>query len=232
VTLATRRARFAGWSRKSARLPREAWVLIAANAVAALGYGVVSPVLPAFARTFGVSLGAVTFSITIFSVMRLFSAPPTGLLVQRLGERLVYVAGLAPAEGQTVADVFYLNAAHALAPKLAPDGHGLIWLPEEAFSTAFAPNASATEQALLSALQRPISAACITVPVSRPLWMDIPSWYLLAKDDRMIVAQTQRFMAERMQATVRAYPVDHTPSVTAPEVVTELLHDVLRQING
>src|SRR6202000_81038 len=80
------RARFAGWSRKSARLPREAWVLIAANAVAALGYGVVSPVLPAVARTFGVSLGAVTFSITIFSVMRLFSAPPTGLLVQRLGE--------------------------------------------------------------------------------------------------------------------------------------------------
>ena len=40
------------------------------------------------------SLGAATFSITIFSVMRLFSAPPTGLLVQRLGERRVYVAGL------------------------------------------------------------------------------------------------------------------------------------------
>ena len=76
------------------KLPREAWVLIAANAVAALGYGVVSPVLPAFARTFGVSIGAATFSITIFSVMRLFSAPPSGLLVQRLGERSVYVAGL------------------------------------------------------------------------------------------------------------------------------------------
>ena len=69
-------------------------MLIAANAVAALGYGVVSPVLPAFARTFGVSMGAVTFAITVFSVMRLFSAPPTGLLVQRLGEQWVYVAGL------------------------------------------------------------------------------------------------------------------------------------------
>ncbi len=69
VTLATRRPRFGGWGRKSTRLPREAWVLIAANAVAALGYGVVSPVLPAFARTFGVSLGTVTFSITIFSVI-------------------------------------------------------------------------------------------------------------------------------------------------------------------
>jgi MFS transporter, ACDE family, multidrug resistance protein len=69
-------------------------VLIGANAVAALGYGVVSPVLPAFARTFGVSMGAVTFSITIFSVMRLCFAPPTGLLVQRLGEQWVYLSGL------------------------------------------------------------------------------------------------------------------------------------------
>jgi len=69
-------------------------VLIGANAVAALGYGVVSPVLPAFARTFGVSMGAVTFAITIFSVMRLCFAPPTGLLVQRLGEQWVYLGGL------------------------------------------------------------------------------------------------------------------------------------------
>ncbi len=94
MTLATRRARFGGWSRKSTRLPREAWVLIAANVVAALGYGVVSPVLPAFARTFGVSMGAVTFAIIVFSVMRLGFAPPTGLLVQRLGEQWVYLAGL------------------------------------------------------------------------------------------------------------------------------------------
>ena len=68
--------------------------MIGANAVAALGYGVVSPVLPAFARTFGVSMGAVTFAITIFSVMRLCFAPPTGLLVQRLGEQWVYLGGL------------------------------------------------------------------------------------------------------------------------------------------
>jgi ACDE family multidrug resistance protein len=68
--------------------------LIAANAMAALGYGVVSPVLPAFARTFGVGIGAVTFAITVFSLMRLCFAPPSGLLVQRLGERPIYVAGL------------------------------------------------------------------------------------------------------------------------------------------
>jgi MFS transporter, ACDE family, multidrug resistance protein len=109
VTLATRRARFGGWSRKSTRLPREAWVLIAANAVAALGYGVVSPVLPAFARTFGVSMGAVTFAIIVFSVMRLCFAPPTGLLVQRLGEQRVYLAGLLIVSVSTGVSAFVQN---------------------------------------------------------------------------------------------------------------------------
>lgn len=136
---------------------------------------------------------------------------------------LAYVAALAPAEGETVADVFYRNAPHPQAPRLAPDQHGLIWLPEEAFSAAFAQNASVEELAVLAAVQRPISPACITVPAPRPLWKDVPAWYLLARQDRMIVEQTQRFMAERMQARISAHDVDHTPSVTAPGVVVDLI---------
>ncbi len=76
------------------RLPREVWSLIGANAIVALGYGLVAPVLPDFARHFGVSIGAATFIITAFAVMRLLAAPPTGMLVQRLGERRVYVSGV------------------------------------------------------------------------------------------------------------------------------------------
>src|SRR6267154_3673745 len=76
---------------------------------------------------------------------------------------LVYVAALAPAEGETVADVFYRAAPHPEAPKLAPDSHGLIWLPSDAFATAFAQNATGEEHALLCAVQRPISPACISV---------------------------------------------------------------------
>jgi hypothetical protein len=67
---------------------------------------------------------------------------------------LVYVTALAPDEGETVGEVFYRAKPHPLAPKLAPDGHGLIWLPEVAFAAAFAQNASAEEQALLAAVQR------------------------------------------------------------------------------
>jgi MFS family permease len=60
----------------------------------ALGYGVVSPALPTFARTFGVSIKAVTFLVTAFSVARLCFAPVSGLLAQRLGERRIYIGGL------------------------------------------------------------------------------------------------------------------------------------------
>ena len=115
---------------------------------------------------------------------------------------LVYITALAPDEGEKVADVFYRLEPHPRAPKLAPNGDGLIWLPEEAFATAFAQNASAEDRTFLAAVQRPISINCITVPAGRPLWRDVPSWYLVAKDDRMIVPETQRYMAEIGRAHV------------------------------
>lgn len=76
------------------KLPGEVWVLVSANAVIAIGYGVVAPVLPQYARNFGVSISAATFVITAFAIMRLVGAAPAGLLVQKLGERRVYISGL------------------------------------------------------------------------------------------------------------------------------------------
>jgi pimeloyl-ACP methyl ester carboxylesterase len=142
---------------------------------------------------------------------------------------LVYIAALAPDEGETVADVFYRAEPHPKAPKLIPDSQGLIWLPEDAFAAAFAQNATAEEQSLLAAVQRPIAVPCINVKVGRPLWLDRPSWFLLAEADHMIVPGTQRFLAERMKAEVRSYPVDHTPSVTAPNAVVDVILDALRK---
>src|SRR5580704_17797484 len=145
---------------------------------------------------------------------------------------LIYVTALAPDEGEKVANVFYRLEPHPKAPKLAPDSNGLIWLPDDAFEAAFAQNASVDQRAVLAAVQRPISINCITVPVGRPLWRDIPSWFLVAEDDRMIVPATQRFMAERMKAKTRAYAVDHMPSVTAPAVVVDIIGDAVRSVTG
>jgi pimeloyl-ACP methyl ester carboxylesterase len=140
---------------------------------------------------------------------------------------LVYVAALAPDEGETVADVFSRGKPHPQAPKLTPDAHGLIYLPEVAFAAAFAQNASKEELAVLAAVQRPISPACITVKVGRPRWKDRPAWFLVAEQDRMIVEDNHRFMAERMKAKVRSHPVDHTPLVTAPSTVIDIIREAI-----
>jgi len=136
---------------------------------------------------------------------------------------LVYVAALAPDEGETVAQVFYKDETHPKAPKLAPDADGFIWMPDEGFASAFAQNASTAQIALCKAVQRPIAVKSIQEPAPAPAWKSKPTWYLLAEEDRMINPKTQHFMAERMKATVRSFAVDHTPLLTAPEKVVEII---------
>lgn len=141
---------------------------------------------------------------------------------------LVYVNALVPDEGETVLDVFTRIAPHLLAPQLAPDANGLIWLPEDAFENAFAQQASEREQAVLAAVQRPISIDCITVPVGHPQWRRRPSWYLIAEEDRMIPSENQRFMAERIGATIISRPLDHCPMLGDPEIVAGIILSAAR----
>jgi len=56
-----------------------------------------------------------------------------------------------------------------------------------------------------------------------PAWKSKPTWYLLAEEDRMINPKTQRFMAERIKATVKSFAVDHTPLLTAPDKVVDII---------
>jgi pimeloyl-ACP methyl ester carboxylesterase len=136
---------------------------------------------------------------------------------------LVYIAALAPDEGETVADVFYRTAPHPKAPRLVPDANGLIWMPEEGFGCAVAHKASPDQIAIMAAVQRPIAVQCIQEKAPAPAWKMTPSWYLVAEEDRMINPETQRFMAGRMGADIRSYNVDHTPMYTAPELVVDVI---------
>jgi pimeloyl-ACP methyl ester carboxylesterase len=140
---------------------------------------------------------------------------------------LVYIAALAPDEGETVAEVFYREKPHPQAPQLAPDAHGLIWMPQEAFGTAFSQNASPQRAALFAATQRPLALACIQEKSPRPSWKAKPAWYLVAEEDRMINPATQLFMARRMGACIRSEKVDHTPLATAPGAVVEVILDAV-----
>ena len=141
---------------------------------------------------------------------------------------LVYISALAPEEGETVADVFYHVAPHPEAPHMAPDAHGMIWMPKEGFVHAVAHKASPDQLAIMAAVQRPIAVQCIQEKAVAPAWKAKPSWYLIAEEDRMILQETQRFMAERMGATTHSYKVDHTPMYTAPNLVVNVVLEAVR----
>jgi len=141
----------------------------------------------------------------------------------------VYVAALAPDEGETVAQLFYRDVAHPEAPNLEPDKYGFIWMPEAAFGRAVAHKASTAKTRILAAVQRPIAVQCIQEAAPAPGWKAKPSWFLLAEEDRMINPKTQQFMARRMGATVRASHVDHSPMYTAPDLVIDVIVEAARE---
>jgi pimeloyl-ACP methyl ester carboxylesterase len=151
-----------------------------------------------------------------------------GATSQRV-KSLVYVAALAPDEGETVAKVFYRDESHPEAAKLAPDTNGFIWMTEDGFRRAVAHTASADQTSIMAAVQRPIALACIQESAPVPAWKTKPSWFLLAEEDRMINPKTQRFMADRMGAKVRSHHVDHTPMYTEPNIVIDVMFEAARE---
>lgn len=88
------------------RIPREIWILIASTFLVAVGFGLIVPVLPQFARSFGVGATAASVVVSAFAFFRLVAAPLGGRLVTRLGERPVYLAGLLLVSGSTAATGF------------------------------------------------------------------------------------------------------------------------------
>jgi len=151
-----------------------------------------------------------------------------GAIREERVKSFVYVAALAPDEGETVAQVFYRDESHAEAPKLAPDKHGFIWMPQEGFARAVAHKASADQISVLAAVQRPISIRCIQEAAPAPGWKAKASWFLLAEEDRMINPKTQQFMSRRMGARIRSSRVDHSPMYTATDLVVDVILEAVR----
>lgn len=87
-------------------IPGEILVLIASAFVIAVGFGLVSPVLPSYARSFDVGVAAASLVVSAFAFCRLVFAPAGGFLSSRLGERPVYMTGLLVVAASSVATAF------------------------------------------------------------------------------------------------------------------------------
>ncbi|MGD0426471.1 MAG: alpha/beta hydrolase [Candidatus Acidiferrales bacterium] len=197
-----------------------------------LGLGVVCAPLPLTSLTDDIAALSRTLERTDGPVVLTGHAYAGAVIAGLADDRikgLVYVSALAPGDGETVATVFYREPPHPEAPRLAPDAHGFIWMPEEGFRKAVAHKASANQTTIMAAVQRPIALKCIQEVTPAPTWKMKLTWYLLAEEDRMIKPTTQRFMAERMGARIRSHPVDHTAMYTEPKIVVDVIWEAARE---
>jgi pimeloyl-ACP methyl ester carboxylesterase len=144
---------------------------------------------------------------------------------------LVYIAAIAPDEGETVGELFHrAEPSPNTRPQLAPDADGFLWMPAGGFEDAVAPHASKEETALMQINQHPIALKCLGEPMTKPAWKQKPSWFLVAEKDRMISAALQHFMAERIKARVHSRDTDHTPLASEPEAVVRVITEAADEV--
>ena len=75
-------------------LPREVYVLSVVAFFVALGYGMIIPAIPLFAKTFQVNNAQIGAIISAFALARFAMGLPAGKLIDIFGERRVQTAGL------------------------------------------------------------------------------------------------------------------------------------------
>ena len=145
---------------------------------------------------------------------------------------LVYVNGFAPEPGEhcfQLAAMFpgSMLGEETVRPVPRSDGTTDFYVATDSFHDVFCQDVSASQAAQLAVTQRPATQEALTEPSGdRPLWKDVPSWFLIGEEDRIIPAELQRYMAERAGAerTVALEGASHALPVSRPDAT---VHPIL-----
>jgi pimeloyl-ACP methyl ester carboxylesterase len=143
---------------------------------------------------------------------------------------LVYVAGFAPDSGESANGLATMFPGSTLGDALRAvprsDGTTDLYIREDRFNAQFCADLPAPQAARMAATQRPVTLEALEEAAGeRPLWKEVPSWFLIAGEDRNIPADLQRFMAERARArrTVEIPGASHAAAVSQPEATADLI---------
>jgi pimeloyl-ACP methyl ester carboxylesterase len=143
---------------------------------------------------------------------------------------LVYVAAFAPDAGQAAGD---LGKEFPLPPglgELRPDACGFLSLTPKGVSEDFAQDLSVEEKQILTATQHPTSEAALGGKVTTAAWKSKPSWYVVAKNDRMIAPQYQEATAKQIKAKSMTVASSHLAMLAKPIEVADFIADAAMNI--
>ncbi|MEU2288969.1 alpha/beta hydrolase [Streptomyces sp. NPDC013178] len=152
-------------------------------------------------------------------------------------EALVYVAAYIPEKGETAAELTAkfpgstLGDALRSVPVTLPDGSQGedLYIQPAKFRGQFAADVPRNTTDLMAVTQRPVAGAALEEKAGDPAWKTIPSWAVVATEDRNIPAQAQRFMAARARAHTVELRASHAVGVSRPGEVAAVVERAARE---
>ena len=145
---------------------------------------------------------------------------------------LVYIAAFAPDKGESVSKLIANPVPGAPVPPILPPQDGFLLLDQAKFAASFAGDLPAQQANFMAASQVPWGVAALAGEVSAASWKVKPSWYLVAKDDKMIPPPAQRAMSQRAGSTVVEVPGSHSVYVSQPRAVADLIEKAAASIKN
>src|SRR2546426_3386635 len=137
---------------------------------------------------------------------------------------LVYIAAVAPEEGESVMGIAQRFPTPPTLAHIVPSyRQGYNWIDPAFFPQDFVQDIAVAQARALAVVQKPITPACFTAKSGPPAWKKVPSWYLVSGNDRVIIADSERFMAKRIGATTRQSASSHASPVSHPQAVFEII---------
>ncbi|WP_250006851.1 alpha/beta fold hydrolase [Actinoplanes sp. M2I2] len=146
---------------------------------------------------------------------------------------LVYIAAFAPDTGETVGALSAKPVQDPIAQlplQQVPTspGNADLYIDPAKFRGVFAADVDKSTAADMAATQEPLNAAAFSEPATVAAWRTIPSWYLVARQDKAIAPDLERFMAARAKSRTVEINSSHVAMVSHPEQVTRLIEAAAR----
>ena len=144
---------------------------------------------------------------------------------------LVYVNGFAPEAGESCFELAgkfpgSMLGETTLRPVPRRDGTTDLYIIEDRFHELFCADVPAQQAARLATTQRPATQEALVEPSGeRPLWKEVPSWFLVGEDDRIIPAALQHYMADRAgtHRTIEIPGASHGATLSRPGATADLI---------
>jgi pimeloyl-ACP methyl ester carboxylesterase len=144
---------------------------------------------------------------------------------------LVYIAAFAPDAGENLIDLSQRSKQAPGNVAVYPDKYERLWIDKEKFHAAFCADVENDEATVMAAVQKPISMQCFSDKVTTAGWKNLPCFYQVSDDDKMIAPELEKFMAERMNAKkIIHLNASHAPMVSHSTEIAELIKEACTYI--